>query len=116
MAKVAIIGAGYVGLNTGACLAHLGQDVIIADNKDDRVKILQAGRIPFYEPGLVELVSNVVKSERLSFVMGAENASENAEFHFLCLPTPSNHDGSSDMSYFEKGTVSYTHLTLPTKA
>ena len=75
MAKIAIIGAGYVGLTTGACLAHLGHDVIIADNKDDRVKSLQAGRIPFYEPGLEELVSNVVKSERLSFVLGAANAS-----------------------------------------
>ena len=71
MAKIAIIGAGYVGLTTGACLAHLGHDVIIADNKDDRVKSLKAGIIPFYEPGLEELVSDVVKSERLSFVLGA---------------------------------------------
>ena len=103
MAKIAIIGAGYVGLTTGACLAHLGHDVMIADNKDDRVKSLQAGRIPFYEPGLNELVSKVVKSKKLSFVLGAANASENAEFHFLCLPTPSNNDGSSDMSFFENG-------------
>ncbi|GIR36267.1 MAG: hypothetical protein CM15mP49_16520 [Actinomycetota bacterium] len=113
MAKVAIIGAGYVGLTTGACLAHLGHDVIIADNKDDRVKSLQAGRIPFFEPGLEELVSDVVESERLSFVLGASKASENAEFHFLCLPTPSNHDGSSDMSFFEKGINEITPVLQP---
>ena len=113
MAKIAIIGAGYVGLTTGACLAHLGHDVIIADNKDDRVKSLQEGRIPFYEPGLEELVSNVVKSKRLSFVLGAANASENAEFHFLCLPTPSNNDGSSDMSFFEKGVDEISPVLQP---
>ncbi len=113
MAKIAIIGAGYVGLTTGACLASLGHDVIIADNKDDRVKSLRAGKIPFYEPGLDELVSNVVKSKKLSFVLGASNASETAEFHFLCLPTPSNKDGSSDLSYFEEGINEITPVLQP---
>ena len=103
MAKIAVIGAGYVGLTTGACLAHLGHDVVVADNNDDRVKSLRAGIIPFLEPGLNELVSDVVKSKKLSFVLGASNASENAEFHFLCLPTPARTDGSSDLSYFEEG-------------
>ena len=103
MAKIAVIGAGYVGLTTGACLAHLGHDVVVADNNDDRVKSLKAGIIPFFEPGLDELVSDVVKSEKLSFALGASKASENAEFHFLCLPTPARTDGSSDLSYFEEG-------------
>ena len=103
MAKIAVIGAGYVGLTTGACLAHLGHDVVVADNNDDRVKSLKAGIIPFFEPGLDELVSDVVKSEKLSFALGASKASENAEFHFLCLPTPAHTDGSSDLSYFEEG-------------
>tara|TARA_B100000214_G_scaffold287894_1_gene217460 strand:+ start:169 stop:1473 length:1305 start_codon:yes stop_codon:yes gene_type:complete len=103
MAKIAVIGAGYVGLTTGACLAYLGHDVVIADNNNGRVESLRAGKIPFYEPGLDELVSDVVKSKKLSFVLGASNASENAEFHFLCLPTPANSDGSSDLSFFEAG-------------
>ncbi len=103
MAKIAVIGAGYVGLTTGACLAHLGHDVIVADNNDDRVKSLKEGIVPFFEPGLDELVSDVVESEKLSFVLGASKASENAEFHFLCLPTPAHTDGSSDLSYFEEG-------------
>ena len=103
MAKIAVIGAGYVGLTTGACLAHLGHDVVVADNNDDRVKSLKEGIVPFFEPGLDELVSDVVESEKLSFVLGASKASENAEFHFLCLPTPAHTDGSSDLSYFEEG-------------
>ena len=103
MAKIAVIGAGYVGLTTGACLAHLGHHVVVADNNDNRIKSLKAGVIPFFEPGLDELVSDVVESERLSFVLGAANASANAEFHFLCLPTPARTDGGSDLSYFEEG-------------
>ena len=74
MAKIAVIGAGYVGLTTGACLAHLGHDVVVADNNDDRVKSLKAGIIPFFEPGLDELVSDVAKSEKLSFALGASKA------------------------------------------
>ena len=111
MAKIAVIGAGYVGLTTGACLAHLGHDVVVADNNDDRVKSLKAGIIPFFEPGLDELVSDVVKSEKLSFALGASKASENAEFHFLCLPTPARTDGSSDLSYFEEGINFYKNLS-----
>ena len=60
MAKIAVIGAGYVGLTTGACLAHLGHDVVVADNNDDRVKSLKAGIIPFFEPGLDELVLSLI--------------------------------------------------------
>ena len=113
MAKIAVIGAGYVGLTTGACLAHLGHDVVIADNDDDRVTSLRAGKIPFYEPGLDELVSEVVKSKKLSFVLGASKASQNAEFHFLCLPTPANNDGSSDLSFFEAGIMEIVSVLQP---
>ena len=68
MAKIAVIGAGYVGLTTGACLASLGHDVVVADNDNDRVNSLKIGEIPFFEPGLKELVSEVVDSQQLSFV------------------------------------------------
>ena len=113
MAKIAVIGAGYVGLTTGACLAFLGHDVVVADNDNDRVNSLKIGEIPFFEPGLKELVSEVVDSQKLSFVFGAANASKNAEFHFLCLPTPANEDGSSDLSFFEKGINEISSVLKP---
>jgi len=113
MAKIAVIGAGYVGLTTGACLASLGHDVVVADNDNDRVNSLKIGEIPFFEPGLKELVSEVVDSQKLSFVSGAANASKDAEFHFLCLPTPANKDGSSDLSFFEKGINEISSVLKP---
>ena len=113
MAKIAVIGAGYVGLTTGACLASLGHDVVVADNDNDRVNSLKIGEIPFFEPGLKELVGKVVDSQRLSFVFGAANASKEAEFHFLCLPTPSNKDGSSDLSFLEEGVNEISSVLNP---
>ena len=113
MARVAVIGAGYVGLTTGACLAHLGHDVVVADNNNNRVVSLGAGKVPFYEPGLDELVKSVVESRKLSFVLGAANASKTAEFHFLCLPTPANSDGSSNLSFFEKGVAEISSVLQP---
>ena len=113
MAKIAVIGAGYVGLTTGACLASLGHDVVVADNDNDRVHSLKIGEIPFFEPGLKELVSEVVDSQKLSFVFEAASASKNAEFHFLCLPTPSNEDGSCDLSFLEKGINEISSVVKP---
>ena len=107
---MAVIGTGYVGLTTGASLAHFGHHVICADVSDARVAALTAGQIPFYEPGLAELVQDCVQSGRLSFTTSNAQAVEHAEFVFLCLPTPQGADGAADLSY----AVSYTHLTLPT--
>jgi UDPglucose 6-dehydrogenase len=65
---VGVVGTGYVGLVTGACLAHLGHKVTCVDKDEDRVRGLEGGRVPFYEPGLQEFVARSARSGRLSFV------------------------------------------------
>ena len=101
MASIAIIGTGYVGLTTGACFSHLGHDVICADIDADKVARLQAGEIPIVEKGLDRLVDEGLRSGKLRFVVGAAEASKDAEFHYLCVPTPQGEDGAADLSYLE---------------
>jgi UDPglucose 6-dehydrogenase len=99
--KIAVIGTGYVGLTTGACLAHLGHDVICADIDRDKVDRLARGEIPILEAGLDEIVREGLQSGRLRFVLGAANSVAEAEFIYLCVPTPQGADGSADLSYIE---------------
>ena len=99
--KVAVIGAGYVGLTTAACLAHLGHDVTAADVVAEKVDALNAGTIPIVEDGLEAMVRANLYEGRLRFVLGAKEAVEGAEFIFLCVPTPQGEDGSADMSYVQ---------------
>ncbi|HET6795085.1 MAG TPA: UDP-glucose/GDP-mannose dehydrogenase family protein [Acidimicrobiales bacterium] len=100
--KIGVLGAGYVGLTTAACLAHLGHDVTCADVVPDKVDRLADGDIPIVEEGLPELVRDGLDSGRLRFVLGEVAAVTDAEFVFLCVPTPQGDDGSADMSYIEK--------------
>ena len=102
MATIAIIGTGYVGLTTGACFSHLGHDVICADIDEDKVARLRAGEIPIVEKGLDRLVDEGIRSGTLRFVVGAAEASKEAEFHYLCVPTPQGADGAADLSYLEQ--------------
>ena len=99
MSEIAIIGTGYVGLTTGAVLAHLGHSVVCADVVPDKVAMLQKGEVPIVEAGLDELVREGIDGGRLTFVLGATNAVVGAEFVFLCVPTPQGEDGSADLSY-----------------
>ncbi|MBI2709511.1 MAG: UDP-glucose/GDP-mannose dehydrogenase family protein [Actinobacteria bacterium] len=99
--KIAIIGTGYVGLTTGACLSHLGHSVVCADVVPEKVDALSRGEVPILEAGLDELVHEGLSSGQLRFVLGAENAVGDAEFVFLCVPTPQSDDGSADLSYIE---------------
>jgi UDPglucose 6-dehydrogenase len=99
--NVAVMGAGYVGLTTAACLAHLGHDVTCGDIDVDRVARLRKGEVPILEDGLPELVMEGITSRRLQFVVGASAAARGAEFVFLCVPTPLGDDGAADMSYVE---------------
>jgi len=99
--KVAVIGAGYVGLTTAACLASLGHDVVCADIDVERVRRLSAGDIPIREDGLPQLVAAGLAARRLSFVVGAAKAVVGAELVFLCVPTPQGDDGEADLSYVE---------------
>ncbi len=98
-ATVAVIGAGYVGLTTAACLSYIGHNVTCGDIDESRVASLNAGDIPIYEEGLSEIVKDGLASGRLHFVVGASRAVRDAEFIFLCLPTPRREDGAPDMSF-----------------
>jgi len=101
MGTVAVIGTGYVGLTTGVCLAHLGHDVVCADIDPTKVERLSRGEATILEVGLDELLREGLDSGRLQFVLGAATAAANAEFIYLCVPTPQGADGSADMSYIE---------------
>jgi UDPglucose 6-dehydrogenase len=98
--NVGVIGAGYVGVVTGAALAHLGHRVTCLDKDEERIKGLKAGRIPVYEPGLEELVSRGVRGERLSFAGpdGLVGLVEGTDVIFLAVDTPQGKDGSADLS------------------
>ena len=86
MSKVAIIGAGYVGLTTAVCFAHLGHEVICADIDPERVDRLQRGEVPIVEAGLEAMMAEGLRNGRLRFVLGAEVAAEGCEFVYLCVP------------------------------
>ena len=101
MTKIAVIGTGYVGLTTGACFAHLGHEVICADIDAAKVAMLQRGEVPILEAGLDNLVREGLSGGRLSFVHSAAHAVADAEFAYLCVPTPQSIDGSADLSYIE---------------
>jgi len=111
--SIAVIGTGYVGLTTGACLAHLGHDVICADIDADKVDRLNRGEIPILEDGLEDLVRDSTRAGRLHFVLGAANAVADREFIFLCVPTPQGDDGSADLSYIEAAAEEISPNLLP---
>jgi UDPglucose 6-dehydrogenase len=110
---IAVIGTGYVGLTTGACFASLGHEVICADIDEEKVERLSRGEIPILEDGLDRLVTEGIRSGRLRFVLGAKVASEQAEFHYLCVPTPQGLDGSADLSYIEAAAAEIGPVLAP---
>jgi UDPglucose 6-dehydrogenase len=100
--KLTIIGTGYVGLVSGTCFAEVGHHVICVDNDATKVKKLQAGGIPIYEPGLEELVKKNVAGGRLSFTTSTAEGVQKSDVVFIAVPTPPQPDGSVDLSYIEK--------------
>lgn len=100
--KLSIIGTGYVGLVTGTCFAEVGHHVICVDNDARKVKMLQAGGIPIYEPGLEELVQKNVAAGRLTFTDNTADGVKNSDVIFIAVPTPPQADGSVDLSYIER--------------
>jgi UDPglucose 6-dehydrogenase len=101
LSKVAVIGAGYVGLTTGACLADLGNDVIVVDINREKIAQLQAHKVPFYEPGLNELVERNARAGRLRFTTAYEDAVPGAEYAIIAVSTPEGEGGEADLSYVE---------------
>lgn len=96
--KIAIVGVGYVGLTTGACLADMGNNVICVDKDEEKINLLKKGKITIYEPTLEELVQNNLNENRLSFSLNLEEALNKSEVCFICVGTPQNQDGSVDLS------------------
>ena len=103
--RIAVIGSGYVGLTTGACLASLGHHVVCADVDEGKVTRLSRGEVSILEPGLPDLVAQGLAAGRLRFVVGAASAvghgSNAAEVVFLCVPTPMGAGGAADLSAVE---------------
>lgn len=97
--KIAVVGTGYVGLVTGTCLAETGNQVICVDINAEKVKMMQNGKLPIYEPGLDILFHRNIAQDRLHFTTSLAQAIEEAQIIFLALPTPPGGDGSADLSY-----------------
>ena len=100
--KVAVIGAGYVGLVTAACFAEFGNEVVCVDKVKEKVEALKKGEIPFYEPGLSELVERNSKEGRLTFTQNIDEAIRDSLVIFIAVGTPPRGDGSADLTYVEE--------------
>jgi len=97
--KIAVVGTGYVGLVTGTCLAETGNNVICVDINEAKVKKMQEGQVPIYEPGLDLLFHRNIEQGRLHFTTNLAEAIEEAKIIFMALPTPPGGDGAADLSY-----------------
>lgn len=100
--KIAVIGTGYVGLVTGTCFSETGNEVTCVDIDESKVKAMQSGEIPIYEPGLETLFSRNIEQGRLKFTTSLAEGIQGAKVIFLALPTPPGEDGSADLQYVLK--------------
>jgi len=101
VSRVAVIGAGYVGLTTAACLADLGNDVIVVDINREKINQLLHNHVPFFEPGLSELVERNTKAGRLNFTTSYGEAVPGAEYAIIAVSTPEGEGGEADLSFVE---------------
>lgn len=97
--KITIVGTGYVGLVSGACLAEVGNNVLCLDVNPEKIEILRSGEIPIFEPGLLEMVRRNVAAGRLSFTTDAKEAANFGAVQFIAVGTPPDEDGSADLQY-----------------
>jgi len=97
--KIAVVGSGYVGLVAGACLAENGNDVVCVDKDDAKVRLLQKGKIPIYEPGLEEMVRRNRAEKRLTFTTALERGVRDSQIIFIAVGTPTGEDGSADLQH-----------------
>ncbi len=101
MSTIAVVGTGYVGLVSGACLADFGNTVICVDNNEAKIQSLRKGGIPIFEPGLADVVNRTVQAGRLSFVTDLAQAVQASDVVFIAVGTPPADDGSADLQYVE---------------
>lgn len=109
--RVCVVGTGYVGLVTGTCLAQIGHHVICIDNNEAKVRLMQSGQSPIYEPGLAEIMQSTMQSGRLEFTTDLAVGVDHGEIIFIAVGTPALTTGESDTRYVEA--VAYgigTHL------
>ena len=99
--RVCVIGTGYVGLVTGVCLSHIGHDVICVDNNEEKVKLMQSGQSPIYEPGLSELMKSSADSGKLTFTSDLAKGVAHGEILYIAVGTPPLPTGESDTRYVE---------------
>ncbi|HIK44218.1 MAG TPA: UDP-glucose/GDP-mannose dehydrogenase family protein [Leptolyngbyaceae cyanobacterium M65_K2018_010] len=99
--RVCVIGTGYVGLVTGVCLAHIGHDVICIDVNEEKVKLMQSGQSPIFEPGLSELMKSSMAAGHLQFSTDLKQGVEHGEILFIAVGTPALPNGESDTRYVE---------------
>jgi UDPglucose 6-dehydrogenase len=97
--NLTIIGSGYVGLVTGACLADIGNDVFCLDLDQRKIDVLNSGGVPIHEPGLQEIIARNRKAGRLKFSTDAAAAVAHGDIQFIAVGTPSDEDGSADLQY-----------------
>jgi UDPglucose 6-dehydrogenase len=99
--RVCVIGTGYVGLVTGACLAHIGHDVICVDNNEEKVKLMKSGQSPIFEPGLSEIMQSAIQGEKIHFTTDIAAGVAHGEILFIAVGTPPLPNGESDTRYVE---------------
>jgi UDPglucose 6-dehydrogenase len=99
---ISVIGTGYVGLVTGACFSEFGVNVTCMDSDATRIARLEKGDIPFYEPGITELIAKGIRENRISFTTDVAKAVDKALVIFIAVGTPPRPDGSADLSYVEE--------------
>ncbi len=111
--RIAVIGAGYVGLTTGACFSELGHDVVCADVDAGKIDRLRKGEIPIHEAGLEEMVRAGIENGRLRFTTDSASIVGDADFVYLCVPTPQAADGSADLSFIESAAAEISPRLRP---
>jgi UDPglucose 6-dehydrogenase len=99
--RVCVIGTGYVGLVTGACLAHAGHHVVCVDNNEEKVKLMKAGQSPIFEPGLSEIMQSSMQADRLEFTTDLAAGVAHGQILFIAVGTPALPNGESDTRYVE---------------
>ena len=108
---IVVVGTGYVGIVTGTCLAESGNRVICVDIDEEKIAMMEQGKVPIYEPHLESLLVRNLEAERISFTTDLESAVKSSPIVFLALPTPPDEDGSADLQYVLKVQISWVILS-----